>query len=159
MNTCRFSADRQYRYTLRHQLGGEAGPELAVVMLNPSTADELTLDRTLQRVRSYAYGWGYAAFTVVNLFAFRATNPEDMKAAADPVGPSNDRWIKKVVSEADAVMVGWGNHGSYLDRDKAVMEMLRGSYPFCLAITNNGQPGHPLYLPGSLNRLVYRGRK
>jgi hypothetical protein len=35
----------------------------------------------------------YPAVIVTNLFAFRATDPRQIKAVADPVGPENDRWI------------------------------------------------------------------
>tara|TARA_B110000483_G_C18039486_1_gene481992 strand:- start:146 stop:283 length:138 start_codon:yes stop_codon:yes gene_type:complete len=37
---------------------------------------------------------------IVNLFAYRATNPEDLKRSAKPIGRDNDRWIAAAISEA-----------------------------------------------------------
>ncbi len=61
--------------------------------LNPSTADEQQLDPTLRRIRGFSQAWGFTAFVMTNVFAFRATVPADMKAQADPVGQDNDYWL------------------------------------------------------------------
>jgi hypothetical protein len=65
-----------------------------VIGLNPSTADHRKLDPTLRRVRNFAQKWGLGGFVMLNLFAYRATEPRDMKRAEDPVGPKNDRYIR-----------------------------------------------------------------
>ena len=73
-------------------------------MLNPSTADARNNDPTIRRCMSLAQGWGYGSLAVVNLFAFRATRPDVLKQAADPVGPRNNRWIARLVDEADLIV-------------------------------------------------------
>jgi hypothetical protein len=57
------------------------------IMLNPSTATEVQNDPTVERCERRARALGFGAFRVLNIFAWRATDPRDMRAAADPVGP------------------------------------------------------------------------
>ena len=121
-------------------------------MLNPSTADEFQLDPTCARARDYAERWGYGALIVTNVFGWRATDPGDMKAAADPVGPGNDRAIVRAAREAQLVVCAWGNHGAHLGRATRVRMLLfaAGIAAHALRVNGSGQPSHPLYLPGML---------
>lgn len=76
-----FSSDRAYRYALFREWGEES--KLVVIGLNPSTADEYQDDPTIRRCIGYAKAWGHGGLVMLNLFAFRATQPGDMKG---------DRW-------------------------------------------------------------------
>jgi len=80
---------------------------------------------------------------VVNLFAFRATYPEDLKAAADPVGSRNNYWIRRSHRQADLSIACWGNDGLFQDRASKVLAMLDDLH--CLQINRSRQPAHPLY--------------
>ena len=80
-----FSPCRRWRYLLWRRWDA-AKPVANFLMLNPSTADEVKLDPTCARARDYAERWGYGALIVTNIFAFRNTDPDQMKAAKDPVG-------------------------------------------------------------------------
>ena len=53
------------------------------------------------------------------------------------------------------VVAAWGNHGSYLDRSTAVLDVI--PEPRALRATTKGQPEHPLYLPKDLK--PYRMRR
>jgi hypothetical protein len=86
-------------------------------MLNPSTADHLKLDPTLTRCALRAAAAGAGGMIVWNLFAWRATDPRDMKSAADPVGPANDTIIRQLAKLASMNIAGWGAHGGHLGRD------------------------------------------
>ncbi len=121
-------------------------------MLNPSTADETVLDPTCSRARDYAERWGYGALIVTNVFAWRATDPADMKAARDPVGRGNDRAILAAARAAALVVCAWGNHGAHLGRAARVRELLGQAEIalYALRVNANGEPAHPLYLPGAL---------
>src|SRR4028119_2392792 len=84
-----FDPTRTYRYAL-WRTWDAARPPVAFVLLNPSTADARRDDPTIRRCANFARTWGFGGLEVVNLFAFRATHPTDLKCAADPVGPQND---------------------------------------------------------------------
>jgi hypothetical protein len=161
-NECVFSGDRRHRYTLIHRwddlLTPSAGDGIAWICLNPSTADEQQLDPTLRRIQGFSEAWGYTHFVMLNLFAWRATDPADMKAAADPVGPDNDAAIVRAAGEAAIVVCAWGNHGAHLERSSAVTEILRKKKIklHALRVNAGGEPAHPLYLPGNLRPMPWR---
>src|SRR5271165_6802401 len=62
-------------------------------MLNPSKADEATDDPTIRRCIGFARSWGFGSLAVGNLFAYRATYPDELCASPDPVGSENDYWL------------------------------------------------------------------
>lgn len=157
-NTCTFSPCRQYRYTLEHVIDPmqhEYSPRRIMwIGLNPSTADEQQLDPTLRRIRRFSADWGYTAFVMTNLFAYRATDPRDMMAAANPVGPENNMRLLKTAGAVETIVAAWGAHGRFMDREKTVRRMLAsvGDSIHCLALTKRGQPKHPLYI-GAATKL------
>ena len=159
-NACVFSPDRRHRYSLIHRWDDlltparEAG--IAWICLNPSTADENQLDPTLRRIRGFSAAWGYTHFVMLNAFAYRATDPADMKAAADPVGPDNDRWIAHWAGQVDRVMLGWGEHGTHNERHARVLALLDPAKVYCLARNASGQPKHPLYVAQKNQPVRYR---
>lgn len=159
--TAVLSADRQYRYRLERRWAD--GPSVAFIMLNPSTADESADDPTIRRCIGFAKQWGYGALIVGNLFAFRATDPAKMLAAAEPIGPENDGWLERIALEVGMghLTCGWGVHGQSRGRGDAVVAMLQamGHFPKALALTRSGQPGHPLYLKAGLEPFVLPSRK
>lgn len=142
-----FSSCGRYRYTLWRRWAD--GPAFLAIMLNPSTADATCNDPTVERVQRRAHNLGYGQLVVCNVFAFRATDPQDMKAAIDPIGvPENDRHIIEQAQRAQTVMVAWGAHGNHLDRARQVMTLLKdaGVAAVCLGKTAEGHPRHPLYV-------------
>lgn len=146
------SSCQQYRYTL-HRRWDAARPPLVVIGLNPSTADATRDDPTIRRCIAYAHRWGFGGVEVGNLFAYRATRPADLKRAADPVGPLNDVWLRRLVAREGAlVLCAWGAHGTYRARGTALLDMLRecGRRAYALGVTAAGQPKHPLYLRADL---------
>ncbi len=151
-----FSRCRRWRYLLWRRWDA-AKPAANFLMLNPSTADEVKLDPTCARARDYAERWGYGALIVTNIFAFRNTNPNQMRAAKDPVGPENDAAIVRAAKEAAIVICAWGNHGVFLARSFRVKELLKKNKItlHTLRINANGEPAHPLYLPGKLKPVSF----
>lgn len=139
-----------YRYDLQ-RWWDDSLRACVFVMLNPSTADASRDDPTIKRCVGFAKAWGFGGLAVVNLFAFRATSPDDMKAAADPVGPDNDRHIRRWAEQAGGVVAAWGTHGVHRGRDREVRALLGrvGVSVSHLGLTNGGHPKHPLYLPAA----------
>jgi hypothetical protein len=132
------SVCRNYRYELWRKWSD--APCCVFVGLNPSTADEIADDATIRKCIRYARLWGYGGLGMVNLFAWRATNPKEMMAVRDPVGPENDDTICRIAASAGIMIAVWGNRGSFNQRDKAVKLMLPRLY--CLHKTKSGAPGH-----------------
>ncbi len=136
-----------YRYRLGRVRDGGSGT-VVFIMLNPSTADAEVNDPTIRRCIGFAWDWGHRALTVVNLFAYRATTPKELRRATDPIGPANDQHILAAVGAADAVVVAWGVHGALHGRGREVMRLLsQGPQLTCLGVTKEGLPRHPLYMP------------
>jgi hypothetical protein len=151
-----FSSCRRWRYLLWRRWDARR-PVANFLMLNPSTADELKLDPSCTRARIYAERWGFGALIVTNLFGWRATDPQEMKAVKDPVGKGNDAAILRAAREAKLVVCAWGNHGAHLDRSSRVLSALREANVRLnyLRLNSSGEPAHPLYLPGSLEPVAW----
>ena len=146
-----FSPCRRYRYLLESVWDPGAGI-VSFVMLNPSTADETDVDPTNVRCRGFVERWGLGGLRFVNLFAWRATYPPDMIAAAEPVGPENDAAILDACRGAAMTVCAWGNDGAHRGRDRHVVRLLTdaGIALHALRINGSGAPAHPLYLPYGL---------
>lgn len=141
-----FSTCRTYRYAL-WRTWHESEPYTLFIGLNPSTADETEDDPTIRRCIGFAKAWGFGGLCVVNLFAYRATEPKDMMKAEDPTGPENDRWIKRLSADAGVIVAAWGNSGSFLGRSWTVTRMIPNLT--CLKLNKSGEPVHPLYQPAT----------
>src|SRR5262249_2332127 len=114
-----FSRCRTFRYSLSRVWN----PRLLIVMfvgLNPSTADEQGDDPTVRRCVGFSRKWNYGGLILVNLFAYRSTDPTGLLDADDPIGPGNDKHILASARVAERVVIGWGNKGSWLARDQHV---------------------------------------
>ena len=137
----------KYRYLLDRKFSGVGGTML-FIMLNPSTADAELDDPTIRKCIGFAKREGYGSIKVVNLFAWRATQVSDMKAADAPIGVENDRYIKSEAICADTVVCAWGIHGNYKNRAERVLKMLSDAdVPLsCLGTTKDKHPKHPCYL-------------
>lgn len=145
----------RFRYSLTRTWGD--GLRLLFVMLNPSTADALQDDATIRRCIRFAQAEHFGSLEVVNLFAYRARDPADLRREGYPVGPDNDFYIQAAACQAHRVCVAWGAVAEADDRIQVVMPLLRraGREPECLHITRSGYPGHPLYLASAKRLLPY----
>lgn len=141
-----------YRYVLERHWRPELG-SVNFIMLNPSTADANQDDPTIRRCIGFARAWGYGGLIVTNLFALRATDPKEMKAHAEPVGPRNDFWLKTIAHNATLMVAAWGAHGAHLGRADEVRSWLDSLQ--CLGTTKGGFPRHPLYLKGDTQPEAY----
>lgn len=153
--TAKFSNCRKYRYAL-YRIWDDKLLRAVFICLNPSTADETKDDPTIRKCVKYASDWGFGGICMVNLFGFRATDPNVMKAEFCPKAPDNgsfnDFWILEEAKAAGIVICAWGNDGSHLNRSKEVKSMLRGNgLKMCyLKMNGTGEPSHPLYLKSCL---------
>ena len=142
----------EYRYIL----GTRGEKPLICIGINPSTARPDALDNTLKSVERIALHNGYDSFLMFNVYAQRATSPDDMERQCnEALHRENMEAFRYVLglSEAPAVWAAWGaiiEKRDYLSR--CLRDMLAageefGARWFCAgAISKKGHPHHPLYL-------------
>lgn len=144
-----FSLDGEYRYRLTRRWG-EGPVSVTWVMLNPSTADANVDDPTIRRCIGFTKAWGGNALTVVNLFAYRATNPKALHGVHDPIGPLNWRHVAEAVRQSTVTVCAWGAHAQSVPafRYAPNVPVVAGAVvdTWCLGTTKNGSPRHPLYV-------------
>lgn len=151
-DAARFSPDGCYRYILRRDVSPPGFREprcgtLNIIGLNPSTADQTHDDPTVRRCVGFARSLCFETLTLTNVFAWRATNPRLLERVADPVGPDNDHHIVEQALAANFVIVAWsGKAGGRGTTVAANLELL-GIPLWCLGLTLDGSPRHPLYMP------------
>lgn len=139
-----------YRYRLERDVGVlYGGKSVAFVMVNPSTADAETDDATIRKVKGFAARMGGSRVVVGNLFAFRATDIDALKTAADPVGPGNDEHLRRILQDTDACIVAWGALSKLppaLRTRWATFADMAGTMGIplrCLGVARDGHPLHP----------------
>ncbi len=152
----------KYRYKLTRSLGSPLRwyRPIVFVMLNPSTADAEADDPTIRRCMAFAKREGGTHLTVVNLFAYRATDPDEVKRIAreniaEAVGPDNDSHLERELTHKLhlPVVAAWGSATFARLRATTVTEKYG---PFqCLGISKGGQPKHPLYISGDQPLVPY----
>jgi hypothetical protein len=146
-----FSDCEKYRYWLRRDwdLSLEA---ISFLMLNPSTADEIDNDPTIERCQRRAIAMGYGSMIIVNLFPFRMTDSTQLNTVYDLLGDTkeSDESILRAAQASALIVCGWGKHPLAAPRGQAVLTMLKKSNlqdkVRCLQLNADNSPQHPLYI-------------
>jgi hypothetical protein len=143
----------KYRYELWREWD-KSKPCVMFVMLNPSTADALKDDPTIRRCMNFAKNWGYGSIKVGNIFAFRSSNPKDLKVPSTELdyfhADQNAQYLNKMAYESKTVICAWGNPP--ID----FVSPLSGLSKLChLGLTKKNNPRHPLYLKGETTPIEY----
>jgi hypothetical protein len=146
-----------YRYALTRTWDPD-GRRVLFIMLNPSKATEVQNDPTVERCERRARALGFGSFRVTNIFAWRDTDPFQMRKVPEPVGPDNDDTIRDGVAWADQIIAAWGTHGAHRNRGQQVAEMLfsNGDPVHCLGLSKQGHPKHPLYISYSQKPVLWQ---
>ena len=142
----------EYRYVL----GTRGSNPLICIGINPSTAEPDNLDNTLKSVERIALGNGFDSFIMFNVYAQRATNPDDMEKLCNlTLHKENMKAFEYVlsISKKPAVWAAWGTiieKRPYLPacvRDMVELGERYGATWYCAgACSKKGHPHHPLYL-------------
>ncbi|MDD3346857.1 DUF1643 domain-containing protein [Oscillibacter sp.] len=142
----------EYRYIL----GTRGTHPLICIGINPSTAAPDALDPTLQSVERIARANGYDSFLMFNVYAQRATRPDDMETVCNAALHDENRKAFRYLlslSAQPAVWAAWGNiieKRSYLTdcmRDFAADgESVNAKWFTAGPLLKSGNPHHPLYL-------------
>jgi hypothetical protein len=154
----------RYRYDLM-RIWDHEKPAALFIMLNPSTADAEKDDPTIRRCVGFARSWGYGWLVVVNLFAWRATNPADLyqpdgTVRPEAIGPDNDETIIEHAQACPLIVAAWGDHGKRSSRAEELADNLvqSGFTLRCLGLNVSGQPKHPLYVKSATDLITYRSK-
>jgi len=142
----------EYRYIL----GTRGKNPLICIGINPSTAAPDDLDNTLKSVERIALGNGFDSFIMFNVYAQRATSPDDMEKECNPLlHAENLEAFRYVLSISENPTV-WAAWGAIIEKRKylpeCVRDMLKAGEEYSAkwvcagAITKKGHPHHPLYL-------------
>lgn len=134
-----------WRYALLREWG--QGPRtVAFCGVNPSTAVAHKDDPTVRRCWGFAKRWGYDRLVMLNVFAYRSTDPNGLDTAEDPIGRENDAWLRGIHQDADLTVAAWGNNALRFDRHVEVLRVFEsvGKPLHALGTTNHGLPKHPL---------------
>ena len=146
-----FSRCGLYRYTLTRDFDDllQGDDTAYFLMLNPSTADARFDDPTIRRCKGFAQRFGCRRLRVLNLYAYRATDPAQLWSVPDPVGPLNDAHLSTELANR-GVICAWGSNAER-ERVESVVELLVRvrARLWCLGTNKDGMPKHPLYVPGA----------
>lgn len=133
-----------YRYRLERKWDPTT-ESLAVVMLNPSTADSTLDDPTIRRVVGFAKSHWWGGIIVANLYAYRATDPADLTRRGYPEGPLNDHHLDAIAALGSTILCAWGARAPQERVDRFVALNAGRSRLMSLGETKSGAPRHPLY--------------
>lgn len=150
------SACEQYRYVLRRRLSQQSEHGTILwLMCNPSTADHHVLDPTVRRCVDFSKRWGFGVMAVGNLYALRSPKPAVLWTVDDPVGPSNDFYIRGLVAEASTIVAAWGTDPKPTRAFEVLAIIGESKQVFCLGTSKSGAPRHPLYIKGVTPLIPY----
>ena len=143
-----FSTCGRYRYTLNRIWGDPDRERAAFVLLNPSTADAEKDDPTIRRYIAYARAWGFAGLEILNLFAWRSTDPHNLRMVPDPIGPMNLANIHAVTRSTRTIVCGWGQDAAVtaMGPGRASRQRSPGRWAgtrSALKINADASPAHP----------------
>lgn len=149
----------KYRYLLRRAWDHKQ-PRALFVMLNPSTADAAVDDATIRSCIRLSKGLGYGSFEVVNLFAWRSTDPDQLPIAhGEAIGVDNERIMCAAIVRCDVAICAWGAHPMVRRvHPHFTVERIRSYRPeaYCFGRTKQGFPKHPLYIKSGTPLEIYR---
>ena len=141
-----FSYCHRYRYRLYRVFG--KGRQVTFIGLNPSTAGAVDDDPTIRRCLAYATAWGAGTLVMVNLYAYRATDPRLLrnarKANVDIVGSDNREHVARVLAASDITIAAWGCNGCGSEEEDLVLSRYAATL-YALGLNKDGSPVHPLY--------------
>lgn len=143
----------EYRYIL----GTKGENPLICIGINPSTAAPESLDNTLKSVERIALHNGYDSFIMFNVYAQRATNPDDMEENINSFLHSENmkafEYVLKLSKNRPPIWAAWGSiieKRGYLSECVLSMVEIGKRYNACWfsagKISKKGHPHHPLYL-------------
>ena len=144
----------------RFILGKSGKKELLAIGLNPSTANESSLDPTSRNIQTIANNNGFDGWWLVNLYPLRTSNPKKLPKIADKeLMMKNQKFIEKLIIDPKynicKVLCCWGNNIEnhlYLEEQARIIKNKIDKQLYSIGKTMNGNPYHPA--PMTVNKYL-----
>ena len=138
-STAVFSKDNKKRYLLKFEWDNNK-PKACIIMIQPSTANELKIDQTTMLVKNNAIEQGFGSISIVNVFcSFDYSKPETDRI--------NSSIVLEECSKADVVIVAYGRGTAHTEEKERLLVALKKtcSEKLHTIIDNSGLSfSHPL---------------
>ena len=122
-----------YRYKLEIKLqpGSKKGKTACVILQNPSVADEVQADKSIQFMEKVVFLHenfrnefdGVRRLIIVNLYAWRQT--KDFEESEDKIGKENNKAIEEAMNESSIIIIGWGKTTRFQGQREFVYGLLK----------------------------------
>ena len=146
----------EYRYVL----GTKGEYPVICAGINPSTAEPDNLDPTLKSVARIAAANGFDSWLMFNVYAQRATRPDDMDRERNELLHRENmnafRALLKLASTKGRVPIVWAAWGAIIEKRSWLVDCVRDMRELAAAsharwvcagkCSKSGHPHHPLYL-------------
>ena len=152
-----FSSCGRYRHWLSRKWGEEDAPYALWIGMNPSTAEADIDDPTICREVGHTRRMGLTSYYKCNVMDYRATAPRSLlMPGVEPRSPHNLAHIVMLACAAERVILAYGVLHRRLRHYTDEMISSLGSMPlWCMGMTADGSPRHPLYLRGDTELLLW----
>ncbi len=152
----------EYRYIL----GTRGKNPLICIGINPSTAAPEDLDNTLKSVNRIARANGHDSFIMFNVYAQRATNPDDMEYDFNAtLHGENIKAFEYVLKNADGEPSVWAAWGTIIEKRVYLPSLIKdfseiskkysAKWYKCGKLSKKGHPHHPLYLRADTQKELF----
>tara|TARA_B100001029_G_C15043821_1_gene445607 strand:+ start:908 stop:1372 length:465 start_codon:yes stop_codon:yes gene_type:complete len=140
----KFSKDGLYRYSLC-RIWENKLPKILFIMLNPSLACASKNDPTIKKLINFSKSWGFGGFHVGNLYSNISPYPKNIVSIKNVREKKNIDSIKNMIKKSQLIIYAWGNNEKTPIWLKKIVKD-----PYCIELSVNGVPKHPLYLKKTL---------
>lgn len=124
-----FSNCKKFRYQLTIENTTKTnGDSLCVIMQNPSAADEIIADKSVQFLEKLIFEKEVELFRnvktiiVVNQFAFVQTN--GFVGSPNKIGKENNRYIRQAIEDSNIILIAWGKTNPYIKRQQDIIRIV-----------------------------------
>jgi hypothetical protein len=144
--------------------GGWIDGTLLWVLCNSSSAGAEVEDPTSRKVEGFTQRLGFTRWRIVNRHAYRTPYPRELrraiKAGQDTVGPRNPALVKDQLQRASVVLFAWGGALPKPTGNDGFFTFVRTYFHgtiWCLGLTEDGEPRHPLMLSYDTQPTEFEG--
>lgn len=145
-STAIVSDDGNYRYRLT-RVWDSNKERVAVIMLNPSKANELKSDKTVMNITNFLIDNDFGSVDIVNLFSYMSTDSSKLHKREEQFERYNNTYIQLAFEEADIIIIAWVRDDTkYIKKRKIEIEKMLIPYKSktkCFKDSEGIKPRHP----------------